>query len=57
MTLDDFRLTMPSQLMEDIAEMLAKRPKDALLAPFSNEDDVVLTIPPRVAQTWVLFHA
>jgi len=28
MALDDFRLPMPSQLMEDLAEMLAKRPKE-----------------------------
>jgi hypothetical protein len=57
MALDNFRLPMPSQFMEDLAEMLAKRPKDALLAPLRDEHNMVLTVPSRMTQTLVLFHA
>ena len=57
MARDDFRLPMPSKFMEDLSEMLAEHPEDALLAPLRDEHNRVLTVPSHMTQTLVLFHA
>lgn len=57
MAFDDLRLPMPGQLMEDFSEMLAKRTEDALLASLRDEHDMGLTVPSRMTQTLLLFHA
>jgi hypothetical protein len=43
MALDDLRLPMTGQLMEEFSEMLAQRPEEVLFAPLRDEHNRVLT--------------
>ena len=57
MSLNDLRFFVPGQLMENLPEMAAQLAENSLPASFWDDNDVVLTVPARVAQSLVLFQA
>ena len=56
MSLNDLRFFVPGQLMESLSKMAAPLAENSLLASFGDDNDVVLTVPARVAQSLVLFQ-
>ena len=57
MSLNDLRFFVPGQLMENLSEMAAQLAENSLPASCGDDNDVVLTVPARVAQSLVLFQA
>ena len=51
-----FRFLVPGKLMKYLSKMPLERTKNLFLPPLRDEHDVILTIPPGVGKTLVLFQ-
>lgn len=56
MPLDNSGSLVSSKFVQDLAEVPSQGAEDLFLPSFRDKDHMVLTVPPRVTQTLVLFH-
>ncbi len=54
-TFHNFRLLVPSKLMENLPKMPLERSENLLFPPLQNENKMIFTIPSRMLRLWYSF--